>query len=254
MKSCIWCKKNESQVTFNKEAHIVPQSLGGKLICPNICDECNHYFGSPTKDKPAIELVFKETFNITRARLLIGENEIGKNKTLPHFKSVYFKIDFNKGKLDLKPTFKLRFGFQNMLCRQFKRGLYKVFLEETERLNNNGLDKEFDFIREFARYDVGDYPVLYYPRIMPMLLLQKDAVKNPQFNLDKIFKYMIQDYGFFEIEFLGHLFAFPTTRDYENLMQKYLDESIREKGKYHKLPIALNYLTDIDLALSIMNV
>lgn len=254
MKSCIWCKNDESQVTFNKDAHIVPQSLGGKSICPSVCDKCNHYFGSPTNNKPAIELVFKETFNITRARLLIGENEIGKNKALSHFKSVYFNIDFKKGKLDVKPTFKLRNGFQSMLCRQFKRGLYKVFLEETERINNNGLDKNFDFIREFARYDIGDYPVLYYPRSMPMLLLQENAAKNPQLGLDKIFKYMIQDYGFFEIEFLGHLFAFPTTIDYEILVEKYLAESIREKGKYHKLPISLNYLTDIDLTLSIMNV
>jgi hypothetical protein len=254
MKSCIWCKNDESQVTFNKDAHIVPQSLGGKSICPSVCDKCNHYFGSPTKNKPAIELVFKETFNITRARLLIGENEIGKNKALAHFKSVYFNIDFPKGKLDIKPTFKLRNGFQSMLCRQFKRGLYKVFLEETERINNTGLDKIFDFIREFARYDIGDYPVLYYPRSMPMILLKENAAKNPHFGLDKIFKYMIQDYSFFEIEFLGHLFAFPTAIDYEILVEKYLAESIREKGKFHKLPISLNYLTDIDLTLSIMNV
>lgn len=253
MKTCIWCKKTEDSVPFDKIAHIVPQALGGDHICENVCDVCNEYFGSQQNGDPSIDLVFKETFNITRARLL-GNKEIGKNKILHHFKSVYFKLDLKKGKVDVKPSFKLRRGFQHALIRQFKKGLYKSFLEEIERVNNDGLNSKYDFIREFARYNLGDYPVFYFPRSMPMLLLRQDDTRHPQFSLDKMFNYMINDSVFFEVEFLGHLFGFPITRYYQTSLETYLNDSITKKGKYHRLPVELIYLTQIDLILSVMNV
>lgn len=134
---------------------------------------------------PPIELVFKETFNISRARLLAAEENIGKNRALARFKSVYFDVDFKIGQLSVKPSFKLKPGFQAKLCTQFKKGLYKVFLEENERVNKNSLDDRYDFIREFARWGIGDLPVLYFPRKLPMLLIKKNEAREPQFLLDK---------------------------------------------------------------------
>ncbi|MBN1925427.1 MAG: hypothetical protein JW798_06305, partial [Prolixibacteraceae bacterium] len=114
-------------------------------------------------------------------------------------------------------------------------------------------EEKYDFIREFARYDIGDYPVFYFPRNVPFILLQEKEAKQPQFLLDKRFKYFIHDYGFYEIEFLSHLFAFPIKRNYEIGLEIYLKESIKQKGKYYKKPILLEYLTEIDLILAVLN-
>lgn len=63
---CIWCGKEEPEATFYTEPHILPHSLGGLEIGFDICDECNHYFGTATKGKPSIDLVYKEIMNAYR--------------------------------------------------------------------------------------------------------------------------------------------------------------------------------------------
>jgi hypothetical protein len=251
-KICIWCKRDDSRADFNSKAHTFPQSIGGRYICSNVCDECNHYFGSPNDNIPSIETVFKETFNISRARLL-GDKEIGKNKTLSHFTSIYFKVDFKKRKIDLKPSFKLKPGFQNILCRQFKRGLFKIFLEETERQNKNGLDSKFDFIRDFARYNNGDLPVLYFPRLNGMVLLSEDEVKHPQFYFYNRMKFHIKDFNFFEFEILSHLFSIPIDLSYNDTIDDYLKESFELKKRVFYKPLNIKFLTEIDLILNIFN-
>ena len=253
MKTCIWCNKNEESATFYKKAHIVPQSMGGTEICDNVCDKCNHFFGANHNGLPPIELVFKETFNITRARLL-GKENIGKNKAMSHFKSIYFKVDFQKNKIDVKPSFKLLPGFQSILCRQFKRGVYKVFLEENERVNGNSLDNKYDFIREFACFNIGDYPVLYFPSKVPFVLSPTDELKTPNFSFQKKFEFQSYENGFFDIYYLGHVLSFPIVRNWEIIFNSYLTQSIKQKERFYHKPIIIEYLTDIDLTLSFMNV
>lgn len=238
---CIWCRKDNLAVPFNKDAHTIPQSIGGIDICLNVCDDCNHFFGSPNNNLPSIETVFKETFNITRARFLKANNDIGKNKTLTHFKSIYFNVDLKKRKLELKPSFQLKPGFQSKICRQFKRGLYKVFLEETERQNKDGLDEKYDFIRDFARYDLGDLPVLYFPRINGVFLLTIEEIKHPSFYFYDRMKFHLKDYNFFEFEILGHLFSIPTSKSYYLMIDKYLKESMDLKKQFFYPPIELKY-------------
>ncbi|MFN7494955.1 MAG: HNH endonuclease [Cyclobacteriaceae bacterium] len=46
MRKCIWCRRDESETDFKKEAHTIPRQLGGQNICANVCDDCNHYFGN----------------------------------------------------------------------------------------------------------------------------------------------------------------------------------------------------------------
>ena len=46
---CIWCDKSKPEVTFKTEPHIIPESLGGKEIGTDVCDQCNSYFGTATK-------------------------------------------------------------------------------------------------------------------------------------------------------------------------------------------------------------
>lgn len=252
-KTCIWCRKNSSQVSFTKKAHTIPQSLGGTDVCINVCDECNHYFGSTSKNKPAIETVFKETFNVSRARFLQANNDFGKNKSMTHVKSCYFIIDFEKKHIDIKPALKMRAGYQAMLCRQFKRGLFKVFLEESERQYHNGIDKKFDFIREFSRYDVGDIPVLYFRRVHGAILLPLDEPIHPKFHFKYEMKYHENSYSFIEFEFLSHLFAIPIRPNYMYDFKEYIISSINKKSQFFYPPIQLNYLLEIDILLDVLN-
>jgi HNH endonuclease len=69
-KTCIWCKKNETEVTFLRAAHIFPKSLGGERICKNVCDVCNSYFGSKQSQSPSVEIALKEPLNISKTYLL----------------------------------------------------------------------------------------------------------------------------------------------------------------------------------------
>jgi hypothetical protein len=255
LKTCIWCLKNSEETSFSKKAHSIPKSLGGVYICENVCDECNKYFGSPSNQMPAVEHVFKEVFNITRARFLMATNEFGgKNKTLPYLKSQYFNVNYEKNTIDLKFSFKIKNSFQTILCRQFKRGLYKVFLEELERQNQIGLDKRFNFIREFARYNLGDYPVLYFRRKVPLILIGENEAKNPVFRFDNKMNYELKEYGFFEVEFLGHLFSFPLNTIWKFYIEQYFNKTVPLKMSYFEKPILINYLTDIDLTLNVMNI
>ncbi len=46
MGPCIFCFRNSPEVTFNEE-HLIPDSIGGKLIlCDYVCTECNKKFGA----------------------------------------------------------------------------------------------------------------------------------------------------------------------------------------------------------------
>jgi hypothetical protein len=179
-RTCIWCSKSEPLVKFNKKAHTVPQALGGKNICENVCDDCNAFFGNVSNRAPAVETVIKETFNITRARLLSSLTGVGKNKSMARFKSTYFKVDFEKRKMGIKPQYKFNKYFQATLGRQLKKGLYKIFLEETERQRTMGHNSQFDFIREFSRYDLGDYPVIYFERMHGMIMISQNWVDSPE--------------------------------------------------------------------------
>ena len=42
---CIWCGKEEPEVSFNTVPHILPRALGGPEVGFDVCDECNHYLG-----------------------------------------------------------------------------------------------------------------------------------------------------------------------------------------------------------------
>jgi hypothetical protein len=255
VKKCIWCSKTEDKVEFKKLAHTIPQTLGGKKTCPNVCDECNLYFGSYNNKLPPIETVIKETFNISRARFLQTDNEIGKNKALPKFSSIYFNVDFIKNKLALKASYKYNAHFQEKISRQLKKGLYKIFLEETERQRQDGHIDKYDFIREFSRYDLGDYPVFYFERNHGIILMTKDWAKTPELFLqdDLKFKYLINEPCFFEFELLGHVFGIATSRHWEIAFDNYIKKTKEaKKDQFKSFKIVKNF-NDIDLTLSILN-
>ena len=257
MRTCIWCQKNENDKTFKTRAHTIPESLGGKNICENVCDECNLYFGSKNQDGFSIEEVLKETFNITRQRMLDSPEikYINNSKRKYRFKSKYFKISTKSDgstKLKLKQSFRKNRTFQSKLSRYFKRGLYKVFLEESERQFGNALAPKFDFIREYARYNLGKYPVFYFERKLGIILMFNDEAESPEMIFDRM-NYLYSGNGFTEIEFLGHVFGIPIQRMWEFDFDNYIKNSIKRKTQFFKEVKQINYLIDIDLTLSILN-
>ncbi|MDQ8014750.1 MAG: HNH endonuclease [Flavobacterium nitrogenifigens] len=256
MKKCIWCLKSEQETEFKKQAHTIPQSLGGKEICENVCDECNIYFGSYEFQTPSVELIIKETFNISRARCLAPLDEIGKNKALAKFSSIYFNVNFKQGSMNLKPKYKLHKNFQETVSRQLKRGLYKIFLEETERQNKDGHSEKYNFIRNFSRYNEGDdLPVFYFIRRYGVILINTDDIKKPKiyFPDEKNFKYLIDDPLFFEFELLCHVFGIATSSDWKSGLQNYLAKTTQEKKEFFRAYREVKNFNDVDLTLSILN-
>ena len=43
---CIWCGATEGNTSFETAPHILPRRLGGTEIGFDVCDNCNHYFGT----------------------------------------------------------------------------------------------------------------------------------------------------------------------------------------------------------------
>jgi hypothetical protein len=254
-RQCIWCGKTDDQVTFNKVAHTIPKALGGQHICENVCDDCNAFFGSHYQGAPSIETIIKETFNISRVRFLSSQNSIGKNKPMSKFSSIYFKVDLKKNKIDLKMSYRFQKGFQEKIGRQIKKGLYKIFLEETERQKGDGMNPKYDFIREFARYNLGDYPVYYFDRLNGIILMSQEWAVKPVFFLDvnKQFEYLVNEPSFFEFEFLGHVFGIATSRNWNLTFDNYINKSVEAKKNIFRRWREVNNFNDIDLTLSILD-
>jgi len=66
-RKCIWCGRTSNETHFETIAHILPKALGGKEIVADVCDECNHYFGTAPKGThhvPCMDHAFKEIFEM----------------------------------------------------------------------------------------------------------------------------------------------------------------------------------------------
>lgn len=250
---CLWCLEEKPNVTFNKKAHTIPKSLGGQNYNNNVCDSCNEYFGNRNDNnrKYSIEEALKEAFNISRRRMLTLENtkrKVGK------FKSKFFEIKHKKGKykLTVKPSFRFTEGFQKELCRAFKRGLYKMYLEELSRQKKKGYEKSFDIIRQYSRFNKGDLPVFYFNRTSGVILMLEREAETPTLYFNRM-DYLISNEKFTEIEFLGHVFGFPIKEFTETDIKIYIKESLKQKKSFFKNAVVIQKMTDVDVTLKIMD-
>lgn len=150
---CIWCGRGEPTVSFETKPHILPKALGGNEICLDVCDECNHYFGTAEKRLPAIDTVTREIFESYR---LFGTNYY-ENKNLPK-KFTFFHYNLNSGRIKVKSSFRA-----STITFQFKRGLYELFLQKYHSITYKGNDPCWDWIRQYARY--GTKYVLREPHV-----------------------------------------------------------------------------------------
>jgi hypothetical protein len=246
-KTCIWCRKEESVANFNRQAHIFPKSLGGKRVCQQVCDECNTYFGSKQAGLPSVEIALKEPLNISRLYLI---SQLNKKVKSPRFKSEYFEYNLSRQLIKPKYKYSLISGFQNMFTKQFKRGVFKIFLEERSESIGDALSPQFDFIREYARYGLGDYPVFYCQPNIPAIFISLEDINNPVIRFTDHSEEVMKQYGFYSYYFMTHLIAIPVIRTFELTLNNYAKFMLNgERPIYSKL-IPLKYITDLDFIFS----
>lgn len=242
MKICIWCSKSEPNASFKERAHTVPNSLGGKNICDSVCDDCNSIFGDPTSKGPSVEIVLKEAFNLSRYVL-----DWHSKRRLSKFKSQYFNINFGTNEpLRLRSTFKTRSQFLEKLGRQLRRGIFKMFLEERMRVKNDALDARFDFIRQFARYDLNDLPVYFFVPIHQIILTTDDAIKNPSLIFNEDSEQVMNEYGFYHFNFIGHILAIPVSNLYAMTLASYQKYFFKKMNIYSSMEQIVKF-NDLDL-------
>lgn len=243
MKKCIWCLKRETEVPFEKEAHTIPKSLGGKNICENVCDDCNSYFGNFQNGQPAIEVVLKEALNISKHILL---NQI-KEKPKKQFTSEYFNVNFKVGTIKSKPRYSFARYRQEILGRLLTRGIYKIFLEERERQCNDAFDERFNFIRQFSRYNIGDYLVyVKKPKFDGLVAFASVDIHEPQIRFNEYSDDIDKEYRLYTYPLMGHYFVIPTSIISDITIAKFIEKLRIENNPFGEELIPIQYFENID--------
>ncbi len=221
---CIFCGKSSPEVTFFDKPHTTPHSLGSDRIGFDICDSCNHFFGEPDKSmfpRISVETSVKEIFGVTRFMLNL-ERE-GHDKDV--LKSRYFNFWRSRNTLQIRSSFSGKSYFRKTFTKQFKRGLYELFLQEYHLATENGLDPRFDRVRNYARYGTGDLPVWHLQT--RMMLIEADlsvpSLKFTQPALDEI-----NTYGFYSMYLWGFWFYLEVTPRAEITREVYLREQAKK--------------------------
>lgn len=197
---CIWCGRSFPEVSFKTEPHILPESLGGNEIGFDVCDECNHSFGTSLPGRPCPDLVFKEVFAMTRFVSSDLDEESYK-----HLHSVFFRYYHKRHVISIKPAFNPR-----IITRQFKRGLYEVLLQKYHLFTGDGNNPKFAAVRDFARYDRGDLRVFY---AFNNIVFTEDRTLPPSLTMSDTLISEMHESGVFMFWFFGHplfLEVFPT--------------------------------------------
>jgi hypothetical protein len=246
---CIWCLKGKPDVTFNNAPHTISRQLQATNIGFDICDSCNDYFGRKDKTKVypmTIELAFKEIMGLMQLLLSNNLNE----KTYTNYKSTYFSYYHTKRRIKVRKSFEIRPNFLWSLTRQFKRGIYEIFLQEYHRITFNGLDERFNPIRQFVKDDKGDLPIYFL--VSTGVYFVEENQYNPSLTFSEKALADINDFGFYTIWMFGNIFFLEVTPRAEFSREIYLrQESLKLIGSgfiYSKLK-ELNLITDLDFTL-----
>lgn len=190
---CIWCGRSYLETSFDTEPHIVPHSLGGTEIGFDVCDKCNHYFGTAQRGVPSVDLAFKEVFNAFKT---FGRN-LDEN-TYKHYSSVFFQYRHSKHIIRIKSNFNSK-----AITRQFKRGLYEVFLQKYHSVTGNGNHPMFEMVRRFARYGEG-YPHVFYA-FNNIIFVSENDEKSIFYMSEESIEEMMKS-GLYRFWLFGHVF------------------------------------------------
>ncbi len=244
---CIFCGRGTEEATFYTKPHTTPHSLGSSRIGFDVCDECNHFFGSPDRSmRPyiAVETSVKEIFGLIR--FLLQLNRKGHDGDM--LKSVYFNFWRSRNTLSIKPSFRNP-SFRRVFVRQFKRGMYELFLQEYHRATGNGLDPKFDKVRKYARYGVGDIPLWH---LQPQILLVEDDLSEPRLHFTEADLLQIVTYGFYSMYLWGFWFYLEVTPRAELSREVFLSEVCRKLnvgGFVFRKIVDVRRIEDIDYTL-----
>jgi hypothetical protein len=245
---CIWCLKSEPDVTFYNAPHTISKKLGAINIGTDICDSCNYYFGTVDKNLSfpmSVETAYKEIIGVMK--LMLSKLDEDTYKT---FKSIYFNFFYSKKTLQFKHSFKSNPYFIASLTRQFKKGVYEVFLQEYHRETGNGLDRRFGKIRNFVRFDKGNLP-LYFLSNNGVYLLEED-INSPSFTFNKNVISEIDDFGFYTMIVLGNFFFLEVTPRAELSREIYLKKQSSKligSGFIFRKLVEMKRITDLDFTL-----
>ena len=249
MKKCIWCSKTENTVSFNKKAHTIPKSLGGIHTCENVCDNCNEYFGNKESGLPSIEIAIKDILNLSKYLILTQDN----NKPKKRFTSEYFKFNIEKKTLKFQPKYQLKNNFQSEYAKRFKRGIYKIFLEERERQCGDAHDDRFNYIREFARFGFNDHPI-YFQKPNGFVMYNMDDIINPEIRFTDYSDEIDKNYRFYSYPIIGHSFVIPTSNQFmEERLKEFKKLLIKEKNPFGVELIEIKKMEDLDFRFNYLN-
>ena len=169
----------------------------------------------------SVETAVKEIFGVTRFMLNL-EREGHKEDML---KSRYFNFWRSRNTLQFKSSFSGKPQFRRVFTKQFKRGLYELFLQEYHLETENGLDSRFERVRRFARYGTGDLPVWHLQTRM-MLVESNLAVPKLTFSQRSIDE--IDTYGFYSMYLWGFWFYLEVTPIADLTREVYLREQAKK--------------------------
>ena len=130
-----------------------------------------------------------------------------------------------------------------------------MYLEEVERQFGDGHNPKYDFIREFARFNLGECPLYYFIRRHGAIVTTRELVKYPLLLLgdNKPMLYLINEPGFDEIELYGHVFGLATSRFHEMLFDPYIKKSVEAKKSMFRTWREIDKFTDMDVTMSLFN-
>lgn len=181
---CIWCGRTIADgASFHNIPHVFPHALGGEDTCTDVCDECNHYFGTTkVHGVPSIDLTFKEIFNAYRFFFQnLNENSYKK------LRSTFFSYHHSTHSIKIRQNFR-----NDVLCRQLKRGLYECFLQKYHQVTGDGNNLIFDSVRQYARYNYGELRVYY--AFNDIILAEKEQ-DRPHLGMSDILLDAMREYG-----------------------------------------------------------
>lgn len=226
--------------------------MGGTIIGADICDDCNDYFGSSDElitnpPRFAVEVCVKEVMNISRHFFL---KQFKKKKE--KLSSMLFNYYDSKKLLEFKQRNWQTYDFQSFFARQFKRGMFELFLQAYHYKTGNGLDSKFDCIRRFARYNEGDAK-LFYVFNRGIYLVDENYMQHPRFSMSDCCIEEIENHGFYTIHFNGHFFLLevvPQTEEDRNTYLKKMCDEHSIGGGIYAYAQEVTYINDIDFTLS----
>ena len=245
---CIFCGKTSPEVTFFDKPHTTPHSLGSDRVGFDVCDSCNHFFGEPDKSmypRIAVETSVKEIFGVIRFMLNL-EREGRKDDIL---KSRYFNFWRSRNALQFKSSFSGKPYFRKAFTKQFKRGLYELFLQEYHLQTEKGLDPKFNRVRQYARYGHGNLPVWHLQT--NIILIEKD-LSVPTLKFSKHVIDEINTYGFYSMYLWGFWFYLEVTPRADLTREVYLREQAKKMnvgGFVVRNMVELRDIYDIDFTL-----